>query len=385
MSKESRDTALLPVGLHDALLTDAENQACVVEKLRACFSMNGYGFIIPPLVEFEESLLSGPGKAQARAMFRVMDPMTQRMMGVRTDMTCQIARIARTRLANAPRPLRLSYAGDVLRIQGTQLRPERQFTQAGVELIGSDEGEAYVEIIQLAANTISSLGVQDLSIDLTIPQLVPLICEGLSLNHDEAAEVREALNAKDFAALDALKGDIHDIAMGLLNASGGADKALPSLLALNLPEKAAALVDDLAKLVSSLDDLLPAGAITIDPGEYQGFEYQTGIGFTFFARGVRGELGRGGRYMVNADVEGNSEPATGFSLYLDSLMRALPQAEDAKSVYVPFGTDPSEINKLQDDGYQTVRGLNFDQDVPVEARRMQCAYLWIDGKLTKLD
>jgi len=197
--------------------------------------------------------------------------------------------------------------------------------------------------------------------------------------------VREALNAKDFAALDALKGDIHDIAMGLLNASGGADKALPSLLALNLPEKAAALVDDLAKLVSSLDDLLPAGAITIDPGEYQGFEYQTGIGFTFFARGVRGELGRGGRYMVNADVEGNSEPATGFSLYLDSLMRALPQAEDAKSVYVPFGTDPSEINKLQDDGYQTVRGLNFDQDVPVEARRMQCAYLWIDGKLTKLD
>src|SRR5690606_35936945 len=91
----------------------------------------------PPLIEFEDGLLSGPGAAVAADTFRLMDPVSQRMMAIRADMTLQVARIAATRLRNQPRPLRLSYAGQVLRVAGTQLRPERQFGQAGVELIGA--------------------------------------------------------------------------------------------------------------------------------------------------------------------------------------------------------------------------------------------------------
>jgi ATP phosphoribosyltransferase regulatory subunit len=101
------------------------------------------------------------------------------MMGVRTDMTGQVARISHSRLKNEPRPLRLGYAGDVLRIKGTQLRPERQFKQAGVELIGSNTTEAYVEIILLAYEALSDVGTKNLSVDLALPQLVPTITDGL--------------------------------------------------------------------------------------------------------------------------------------------------------------------------------------------------------------
>src|SRR3546814_6985081 len=100
-------------------------------------------------------------------MFRVMDPVSQRMMGRRNDVTLQVARIAATRLRDAVRPLRMAYAGQVLRVRGSQLRPERQFAQAGFELIGSDALAADVETGVLAAEAVAALGVPGLSLDLT--------------------------------------------------------------------------------------------------------------------------------------------------------------------------------------------------------------------------
>ena len=107
---------------------------------------HGYERVKPPLVEFEENLLSGAGAAMAQDTFRLMDPISQRMIGLRADMTPQVARIAATRLANAPRPLRLCYAGQVLRVKGSELRPERQVGQVGAELIGADAAAADVEV-----------------------------------------------------------------------------------------------------------------------------------------------------------------------------------------------------------------------------------------------
>ena len=102
------------------------------------FAAHGYQRVKPPLLEFEDSLLAGSGAAVAEQTFRLMDPDSQRMMGLRADTTPQVARIATTRLADAPRPLRLSYAGQCLRVRGTQLAPDRQIAQAGIELIGHD-------------------------------------------------------------------------------------------------------------------------------------------------------------------------------------------------------------------------------------------------------
>ncbi|MBT5266811.1 MAG: ATP phosphoribosyltransferase regulatory subunit, partial [Rhodospirillaceae bacterium] len=107
---------LLPAGLRDVLPLDAAHEATVIEALITTFSAEGYDRVKPPLVEFESSLFAGPGAAMRESTFRLMDPMSQRMMGVRADVTVQIARIAATRLKDAPRPLRLCYAGEVLRV-----------------------------------------------------------------------------------------------------------------------------------------------------------------------------------------------------------------------------------------------------------------------------
>lgn len=380
---EPNETALLPEGLHDNLVGDAMRETKVVEQLTNSFSSHGYDLVLPPLVEFEESLLRGPGKAQSRNMFRLLDPVSQRMMGVRTDMTGQVARISHTRLGNAPRPLRLSYAGDVLRIKGTQLRPERQFKQAGVELIGSSSTEAYVEIILLGFEALKRVGARNLSVDLTLPLLVPAICEGHGIEEKMSKLVRGALDAKDIGELASVEGDIGDISRSLLTASGSADKSLKVLNGLNLPTKAAEMCEELSKLVSKLTEIAPDLMLTIDPGEYTGFEYQTGISFSLFAGGVRGELGRGGRYLVNAEL-GDGEPATGFSLYLDSLMRALGDCEVEKKVFVPCSSGQTVLKELQAKNYRTVQGLEKVSDVEAEARRMECELVWQDGQIKEI-
>lgn len=380
---ELNETALLPEGLHDSLVGEAKKETKAVEKLLKAFSAHGFDLIIPPLVEFEESLLLGPGKAHSRNMFRVLDPVSQRMMGVRTDMTGQVARISKSRLSNAPRPLRLGYAGDVLRIKGTQLRPERQFKQAGVELIGSNSTEAYVEIILLAFEALSEVGVEKLSVDIALPQLVPAITNGLNIDKDLSNQVRNALDAKDIGALANIEGEIGEISRALMNAAGPAVKSLEIISNLSLPREASNLCDELKKLVGRLSDIAPNLTITIDPGEYTGFEYQTGISFSIFAGGVRGELGRGGRYIVNGE-SGEGELATGFSLYLDSLMRAIITEEQEMRIFIPSGADRSILKDLHKDGYKTILGLDVSQDEITEAKRMKCDFIWQDNKITKI-
>ncbi len=376
------ETALLPEGLHDRLVGDAQRERKVVEKLLTIFFAHGYDLILPPLIEFEESLLLGSGQAQSRNMFRLLDPLSQRMMGVRTDMTGQVARISHTRLSNVERPLRLSYAGDVLRVKGTQLRPERQFKQVGAELIGTNTTEAYVEIILLGYEALKDAGVNNLSIDLTVPLLVPVILKELALEKEISDLVRCALDAKNIGEIANIKGEIGTISRDLLKAAGPAEKSLKILRNIELPKKAREICDELGKLIELLKKIKPELVITIDPGEYTGFEYQTGISFSLFASGVRGELGRGGRYLVNAEC-GDGEPATGFSLYPDSLMRALGSFETEKKIFIPFKSDRNQLSMLQSQGYRTLQGLESVLDVDAEAKRMECDYIWHNSQIIK--
>src|ERR1700757_2489202 len=189
--------ALLPTGMHDLLPPEAETEASVVAQLMATLAAHGYERVKPPLVEFEETLFAGAGAAMAGATFRMMDPVSHRMIGVRADVTPQIARIAATRLGSAPRPLRLSYAGQVLRVKGSEIRPERQFGQVGAELIGSGGSAADVEAVVVAAEGLSSLGMPHLSVDITLPTLVPAVVEAYGISGERAATLRAALDRKD--------------------------------------------------------------------------------------------------------------------------------------------------------------------------------------------
>ena len=138
----------------------------------AVFAGRGYERVKPPLLEFEDTLFAGSGAAVAEQTFRLMDPDSQRMMGLRADTTPQVARIAGTRLVNEPRPLRLSYAGQCLRVRGNQLAPDRQMAQAGIELIGTDFVAADAEIVLAGAEALHAAGLARFSFDLTLPTLI---------------------------------------------------------------------------------------------------------------------------------------------------------------------------------------------------------------------
>lgn len=373
------DKALLPAGLQDVLPPEAGYEAATVERLIACFAAQGYERVKPPLIEFEETLLSGAGAALGPQTFRLMDPVSQRMLGLRADMTTQVARIAATRLTRAARPLRLCYAGQVLRVKGSQLRPERQFGQAGAELIGSEAEAADAEVVALALRALETVGVRRLSVDLNLPTLVGGLARGLGLTQEATAELREALDRKDAAAVEALAGPHAALFGGLLRAGGPAEAALEALAGLGLPEEQAAEVARLGRVVALVRAALPEATLTVDPAEHRGFEYQTGISFTLYARGVRGELGRGGRYATRHGA-GRAEPATGFTLYMDTVMRCLPPAPPASRLYLPYHTEPEAAEALRADGWVTLAGLEPARDVRAEAARLGCSHALIDGE-----
>ncbi len=377
------EKGLLPAGLEDVLPPLAAHESAVVERLIAAFQAQGYDRVKPPLLEFEEALLAGAGAAVAGQTFRLMDPVSQRMMGLRADMTPQVARIATTRLKNAPRPLRLCYGGQVLQVRGSQLRPERQFAQAGVELIGATDATGDAEVVALAIEALTALGVENLSVDLNLPPLVGALAKDLGLAAEQVAELRLALDRKDAAAVTDLAGGHAGLFQELLRAAGPADKALAALEKLALPEIAAGEVKHLAEVVALIRAAAPQARLTVDPAEHRGFEYQTGISFILFAKGVRGELGRGGRYEASGP-NGERESSTGFTLFMDTVLRALPAPAPARRVYLPLGTPAEEGRRLRAEGWVTLAGLSDAADPTAEARRLGCGHVLRDGEISEI-
>jgi ATP phosphoribosyltransferase regulatory subunit len=378
MSENSTKT-LLPEGLRDVLPPDAAFETDVVDRLLRTFAANGYDLVRPPLIEFEDSLLSGVGAGMGERIFRMLDPASHRTLGVRNDITTQVARIAATRLASAPRPLRLTYAGPVLRVKGTQLEPERQFTQAGIELIGAHNGAADTEVIVVTAEALRSLGVQRLSVDLALPTLVPAILADANLSAEAMARTRAALDHKDVAEIAVHAGSAASMLAKLVDASGPVDRALSLFASLNLPAAARAAWSGLETVARALRLAIPDVAITVDAVENRGFEYHTGITFSLFAADSQREIGRGGRYALPT-----GEQATGVTLLVDALLPVVPRSPSAKTLLVPFGTSRAEVTSWQSKGWRVVADLGAAKADVTEAKRLNCTHILNGGQAVAL-
>ena len=379
----SDNRGLLPAGLRDVLAPDAAHESAIVERLLATFAGWGYRRVKPPLVEFETSLLEGAGAAMAGETFRLMDPVSQAMMGVRADITLQIARIAASRLEAEARPLRLSYAGDVLRVRGSQLRPERQFVQVGGELIGAAGPAADTEVILMAVRALRDIGLDRLSVDLTFPTLIANLCRFLDISGEREQAARAALDSKDRQALaTALEADAagRAVFLALLDATGPAGPGLALLEATDMPAEARADIDHLADVAARLAAAGPELALTVDPVEYRGFEYHTGIGFTIYRNGSRGEIGAGGRYLAGSGFADRAiEPATGFTLFLDTVIRSLPAPREVSRLFAPYGAQAESVDALRREGRIVVAGLEPSSEIDEEARRLGCDAVLEEG------
>lgn len=345
--------ALLPNGLLDLLPPQAEHEADTIALFMKEFAAFGYKRVKPPLVEFEESLLGeGPGSKLSRQTFRMMDPVSRRMMGVRADATAQIARIASSRLGDTPRPLRLSYAADVLRVNGTQLRPERQFCQVGCELIGSDAKVSDVEMPLVALKALHTAKISKLSVDLTVPMLVPHIYEETETSDEMRGILDDLIEKRDLDSVEKTGGSASALIARIMRERENFDAS-------HLPRQAKEALEFLHSVAADLRSALIVYGmndvqITVDPLERRGFEYQTGVSFTLFATGARGELGRGGRYDIS--VAGReAETATGFTLYMDTILRVVQETSFPAAREVAADAGWEEVRALQLQGIAVIR------------------------------
>ncbi|HZH46234.1 MAG TPA: ATP phosphoribosyltransferase regulatory subunit [Roseococcus sp.] len=363
---------LLPVGFADLLPPEAEHEAMLVEALMESFVRHGYERVKPPLLEFEEALLAGSGAAVSEQTFRLMDPVSQRMMGLRADTTPQVARIAATRLRGQVRPLRLCYAGQVLRVRGSELSPGRQLPQAGIELIGGAAPEADAEVALVAAEALARVGIADITLDVTLPRLAHVLIEAAGMTEPLASRLTRALDRKDAAAVGTLVegwGPVAALLPLLLASVGPAEVALATLEAADLPDAAREIANNAARVVRAIATRAPHLRMTLDPVEFRGFRYHVGVAFTLYGPGLAGELARGGRY-----VSANDEPATGMTLYPDAVLRAAPAAVRRRRCFLPLGTSGAVGDLLRDAGFATVAALS-SADAPGP---LHCTHLW-DG------
>ena len=348
---------LLPEGLRDRLPPEAEAASRLMHRVIVAIGRHGYERVSPPLAEFEESLVGRLKSSRAQDLLRMVDPVSQRMLALRPDITAQIGRIAATRMGHAPRPLRLAYGGPVIKLRATQLRPERELAQAGAELIGSDSIAAVTEVILVALDALKAAGVQDITVDLTLPDLVDrLATEAMPIDPARIAEVRALLDAKDAGGLAAAGADAY---LPLLSAAGPIDSALARLRALDRTQALDSRLAGIEQIAAAIGDGV---ALTLDPTERHGFEYQSWVGFSLFGGGLTGEIGRGGSYTI-MHADGREEAAVGFSLYIDPLVDIGLGVEPARRVFLPLGHDAAAAATLRGEGWTTVAALS-EQDEP---------------------
>ncbi|MDQ2893101.1 MAG: ATP phosphoribosyltransferase regulatory subunit [Pseudomonadota bacterium] len=365
-------TPLLPEGFRDTLPPHADAASAVEARVLDVARSHGYERADPPLAEFADGLgarLKAGGLTDA---VRFVDPVSQRTLAIRPDLTAQIARIAATRLGHHPRPVRLCYAGSVMKLRASQLAPAREWRQIGCELVGLDSVAAAGEIVGVAVEGLSAAGASGISIDFTLPDLVDTLAAGpLPVAAERIAALRDRLDAKDAGAVAELAPDY----LPLIEAAGPFAPALDRLRAFDSGGVLTSRLDGLSTIAASLAD---RALLTLDPTERHGFEYQSWLGFSLFVAGAAREVGRGGTYTVMHD-NGAEEAATGFSLFADAIV-AQAEAGERRRLFLPHGTPSDAGAALRTAGWVTVAGLD-----PTDTPEAQLAtHLWVDGEARAL-
>lgn len=356
--------ALLPEGLRDRLPAQAEAASRVTRALVDAMRAHGYGRVSPPLAEFRETLDGGDERA-ARDLLRFTDPVSQRTLALRPDITRQVGRIATSLLAGAPRPLRLCYAGQIVKLRASQLRPAREMLQVGAELIGSDSVAAAREIVTVAIDALDAAGIGPVTIDFTLPDVVDLLANGPLPVAADIQQLRDELDAKDAGALTRLGAEAY---LPLLRATGPFDQAIADLRAFDTSGALTHRIDALEAIAAPVRDRV---TLTLDPTERHGFAYQSWFGFQIFVPGQGDAVGRGGGYAI--PVGEQEEAAVGFSLYPDPLIDEGLGGEDDtdRRIFLPLGHDPALAASLRADGWLTVAALSDADD----ARALGCGFL----------
>ena len=358
---------LLPENIADVLPSEARKIEDLRRKLLDNFRSYGYELVMPPMLEYLESLLTGTGQDMDLRIFKLVDQLSGRTMGVRADMTTQVARID-AHLLNRRSVTRLCYAGSVIHTRPSGLHATREPLQIGAEIYGHAGLEADAEIQELVLASLALAGISQVRLDLChVGVLRAIIAEDNSARNQDAA-LFSLLESKDVPGLRTLSGDFNpqtrEALLALPGLYGDAtviDRARDVLP--KLPGITRAL-DELALLVKQAGD----ASVTVDLADLRGYHYHSGAMFAAYVPGLPNAVARGGRYDHVGEAFGRARPATGFSMDLRELARLMPGAERKQAIRAPWGTEPAlrrKIDELRQAGevvIQTLPGHENEQD-----------------------
>ncbi|MEW5790367.1 MAG: ATP phosphoribosyltransferase regulatory subunit [Pseudomonadota bacterium] len=375
---------LLPSGFEDILPARAERLEALRRELLDLYRCWGYQQVIPPLAEHLETLLTGVGQELELQTLKLVDQETGRMLGLRSDLTPQVARIDAHRF-HADVPNRLCYAGTVLRATADHYGGSRAPFQVGAELFGVDSASADVEVATLMIESLRQADVRDLVLDLghvgvfrALLRDVPLSPAGETLLYHAmqrraVGDVREALQAL------AAPGAVQEQIVALLQLSG--ERSVLDEARRLLPDAPAPVQEGLQRLGYIHDQLTARFAglrIQIDLAELRGYRYHTGPIFSAYTPGSGTALASGGRYNDIGAAFGRGRPATGFSLDLKQLI-APQQSSLLERIWAPGGSDPAlatAILDLRRAGRVVIQSVNDSTtDDLAQARALACQYM----------
>jgi ATP phosphoribosyltransferase regulatory subunit len=351
----SKDQWLLPEGIEEVLPPDAWRLERARRELLDLYASWGYDFIVPPLLEYLESLLTGTGNDLDLQTFKVTDQTTGRMMGLRADITPQAARIDAHPLQRSA-PTRLCYMGTVLHTRGDGFGGTRSPLQLGAELFGHAGVESDVEIICLLLESLALLSISDIHIDLGHVGIFRGLAGDAGLSEQQENELFNALQRKAATEIDELlqahvadDGQRHRLAvLAELNGDQGVLQRAREELA-GAGNDALAALDNLTAVAALVARRASDATLNFDLAELRGYGYHTGMVFAVFVPGCGQEIARGGRYDDIGQVFGRSRPATGFSTDLIELMQLSRRsfAGASGAILAPAGESAEQAAAVQ--------------------------------------
>ncbi len=347
---EMNEPWFLPDGIDELLPPQSDQLEQLRTKLLNLVKSYGYELVSPPVIEFLDSLLAGAGKEFNLQTFKLTDQLTGQLMGVRADMTPQVARIDACRLQHTS-PNRLCYLDTVLRARPDGFLGSRSPLQFGAEIFGDQGIESDAEIISLMHDVLTSAGVKNVYLDLGHVGIFRGLTKQAGLSKAAEKKLFEMMQRKAKTEIkqftDELKlgNEMQSMLLALSDLNGGQDtlERAKSIL-----KSADAAVHDaivyLEAVANQLRYRCPDYLVHFDLSELRGYEYHTGIVFAAFIPGRGQEIARGGRYDNIASAFGKGRPATGFSTDLKLLTSFLDHRPDdqeiIKKIYAPCNSDP---------------------------------------------
>ena len=372
---------LLPEGFRDSLPDMAGKEYLISSSFLNLMKKNGYLLINPPLLEFERSLFFLTPEKDNIDSFRLLDPVSQKMMGIRPDITLQVARLACGSLNESPRPLRLCYSGEILKAYNNGLNLSRQITQIGSEIIGIGDNFCEKELIDLIIEILKKLKIKKFFINFTMPTLIQSLSKDFNLTRDELDFVKEKYQNKNHKGIEKISKNLEEISKELLSIVGLVEANIKKLKKINFPKLTQIEINNFIKVIDKIRKKFPNLNLYMDPLEIDGSDYHTGLAFKVFSENLK-ELFTGGNYKVF------KENCIGFSGYVENLVKeSLLRVDNMKKIFVNEDLSDNLKKNLQKKGFiviKAIKKLNINQ-IKRNARIHRCEFYLDENKILSTD